>query len=79
MTAALRIGLQVRSLDPYWVEVRETIWRICRPPSLHTSLFHTVQKRQERLPPIELIDADLGYHQDDEDGLVTVVEELLAL
>ncbi|MEZ4558559.1 MAG: helix-turn-helix domain-containing protein [Caldilineaceae bacterium] len=79
MTAALRIGLQVRSLDPYWVEVRETIWRICRPPSLHTSLFHTVQKRQERLPPIELIDVDLGYHQDDEDGLVTVVEELLAL
>jgi ABC-type sugar transport system substrate-binding protein len=79
MSDAQRIGLQVRSLDPYWVEVRETIWRICRPPSLHTAIFPTQQKRHERLPPMELIEVDLGHRDDDDDAVMTKVEELLAL
>ncbi len=31
MTSTLRIGLLADSTDPFWVEVRETIWQSCHP------------------------------------------------
>ena len=57
---AIRIGLQVDSIDPYWVEVRETIWRICQS---QTEVI--LPESNDR--PIELIEFELnvlGEHAD---------------
>jgi signal transduction histidine kinase/AraC-like DNA-binding protein len=48
MKPLVRIGLQVNSIDPYWVEVRETIWRACRQHN---------EQRGRQLPPLSLDEA----------------------
>ena len=82
---AIRIGLQVDSIDPYWVEVRETIWRICRPASEIRSRRDEATNQDEPAiqiddgPTIELIEFELNVVGDHADTTTTKVEELMAL
>ena len=39
MAPSIRISIQIDSIDPYSVEVRETIWRICQR-SHRASVLH---------------------------------------
>ncbi len=78
----IRIGLQIDSIDPYWVEVNETVWRICRPSSLHSNLFPAdveFRRQQAADRPIELIEMELNVEFSHPDEAATKVEEIMAL
>jgi len=78
----IRIGLQIDSIDPYWVEVNETVWRICQPSSLHSNLFPAdvdFRQRETADRPIELIELELNIEFTDDDDTATKVEEIMAL
>lgn len=73
-TATLRIGLLADSNDPFWVEVRETIWQCCHPalggaPALDVELPGN----------LELLEIESGGGAWPGDEYVAKVEEILAL
>ena len=80
MQSPIRIGLQLGSIDPYWVEVRETIWRLCNPSSLHAALFQDGPMAVgQDLPPVELLEVEVDSARTLLDDGLTKVEEILAL
>jgi hypothetical protein len=80
MASSIRIGVQIDSIDPYWVEVRETIWRICQP-SHRASMLHLYARADELATLadayIELVDIGFGSSQRIESSAATL-EEILA-
>jgi signal transduction histidine kinase/AraC-like DNA-binding protein/DNA-binding LacI/PurR family transcriptional regulator len=90
MKQLLRIGLQAHSIDPFWVEVRETIYRAAASPVTVTPLpvLNGIARREliegeglasvERLT-VELVEIECIPFELSGDELVTRVEEVLAL
>jgi signal transduction histidine kinase/AraC-like DNA-binding protein len=80
MTQPVRIGLQVDSNDPFWVEIFETIWRFARPAPFHPTFSYGAPfQRPEDIPPLDLVEIEFS----DEVGVADVgtakIEEIMAL
>lgn len=70
----LRIGLQASSIDPFWVEVRETIWHACQREAASTTRYTGAPAYAIDLVEIETLPGDL-----EGDEFVARVEAMLAL
>lgn len=71
----LRIGLQANSIDPFWVEVRETIWHACQ----RSESTHAPNDDQSCETPVSLIEVDTLPEHSEGDEFATRLEALLAL
>ncbi|MBK8050378.1 MAG: substrate-binding domain-containing protein [Anaerolineales bacterium] len=79
MTQALRIGLLADSTDPFWVEVRETIWQHAEPRNAGAFFGVDGFNAFAPLPPIELIEIHLSAEARMGHDALNRVEEILAL
>ena len=81
MSQSIRIGIQIDSIDPYWVEARETIWQICRP-SHRTSLLHLHERDRgpTSQPNVSIELVDIGFRTGHQiESAAAGLEEILAL
>lgn len=72
---ALRIGLQVNSIDPFWVEVRETIWYACQRPDR----WATTEELPTEAAPVSLIEVETLPDNLEGEEFATNLEAILAL
>lgn len=78
MKSTLRIGLQVNSVDPFWVEVRETIWRIHRGQQAETAAGQVATGgRATRMVEVVEVEAETGRLVGEDHA--ARVEEIMAL
>ena len=74
----VRIGLQVSSNDPFWVEVRETIWQACRSqPDLPYRVSSGGARNWATVTDVVEIEIEAGYRTGEAE--IAKVEEILAL
>lgn len=80
MNSPIRIGLQVDSNDPFWVEIFETIWRFARPVPFQSPFSYGAPfQRPEDIPPIDLVEIEFSDEVGVADVRTAKIEEIMAL
>lgn len=75
----LRIGLQANSIDPFWVEVRETIWHACQRADARTDGRTPLFADLSPALPITLVEVETLPEPLEGDDFAARLEAMMAL